>query len=377
MFVGGSASAQPVPRRGADAQTGPGARPVNAEVVVLAPSASGMGTVLLGVDPNRAGEARVIAVLPETGGVLRELGGLAAIVSPAGGTLRVFNRDGVQTLFIESESGFGRDGRGPARFSPGLVDAVVDETGMVYSTHALDGRVYWLDPATGTSGVLADLGELSGEPDLVRDPGMMKIVDGRLYVQVRRNEDTLVLERLSSLAVIELATGELVDADPLRDGAQAIELTGPWPRLKMRIEPGTGRLLVSATGPNSHSFKQLGGIEAVNLETLASEGYVAEEVANMSAVIPTGEGVGFVMGHTDIVASSHLARYEGGFTVGPDVAFELFAFMESFAYSPWHGLLFMPTADGRLRVIDEVSERDRWEVALPGRAIDMELMIWR
>ncbi len=146
--------------------------------------------------------------------------------------------------------------------------AVVDPT----TAYVSDRSLHWLirlDLVTGALVQAVDprpLGVSAG----VLMPETMLVDSGRLYLQLRR---PLGSNQVSGVAVIDLASEAIVDADPVQRGEQSIALAGSEPRFKMQIIPETNRLMLSATG----ALLDAGGLETIDLDTLQSEGLALED----------------------------------------------------------------------------------------------------
>jgi hypothetical protein len=123
---------------------------------------------------------------------------------------------------------------------------------------------------------LADFADEDGLCEMSR----MQIEDGFLYVQIQRMfrqdwPDPWVPSPPSYLAVIDLATEELVDVDAVTPGMQGIELAGLNPVAPMQIDWNTGDLLVPEAG--QYALIDAAGIERVDLQTWESKGMVITE----------------------------------------------------------------------------------------------------
>ena len=142
---------------------------------------------------------------------------------------------------------------------------------------------------------------------------MMARDGSRLFLQIQRldrNADgTPVLP--SYLAVIDIATDQVLDVDPQQPGLQAIELSGPKPSHKMHVDRTQGRLYVSEPGLTFDPVE--GGIEAVDLDTLQALGYVTSEsqlfVLDLGAFVMVSPVKGYVWTYTDFAALSHLTPF--------------------------------------------------------------------
>jgi hypothetical protein len=187
---------------------------------------------------------------------------------------------------------------------------------------------------------LAPLGAGDGNP--AQDT--MRVHDGRLYLQLAGEPGT---GQPHAIAVIDLASETLVDANPSLPGVQGIALVGTGPRFKMQIVPGANELLVSATG----AFHDDGGLERISLATLTSQGLeVFEQIeagADMGAFVQMNGSRGWLVFSTDLLLSSHLHAYT--FETGME-SFEadvsLNYFVPHLVYAPQSDTLFWPEPDG-------------------------------
>jgi hypothetical protein len=251
-------------------------------------------------------------------------------------------------------------------------DIAVVDPDTAYVTRRSASALLRVDLGTGDTTPAVDMTPLGvSEGDLAMET--MLVHEGRLYVQLPRLSSPLA----SYLAVIDLATEQIIDADPGRLGPQAIELMGTPPRLKMQIVPGTNRLLLSATG----SSLDFGGFESIDLGALQSEGIVLEEWFDVSlndlgpfAMIDGDRG--WYSGSTDIVLSSHLHEFTlsgGGLTI--EAASELFYFAPHVVYDASTDTLFWPVPNG-LRAFDATTavERTTRATALSGDPTDIALL---
>jgi hypothetical protein len=138
------------------------------------------------------------------------------------------------------------------------LDIKVVSPELAYVTRGGARQLLEVDLAAGTTREGVDLSVLA-DADGVPDQGTMAVHDGRLFIQLRRvNFDDPAPFPQPFVAVVDLASNQLVDVDPGRAGLQAIELDGTFPKMKMQVVEQTGKLLVSATG----GFFDDGGIES-------------------------------------------------------------------------------------------------------------------
>ncbi len=303
--------------------------------------------LLTAVDDAQGGRGQLRAFLakpgfePRGGGVpvgngaiLREAFGRVFALSRVSGTLTVLDsRRGsrrVYSLGLNSEP----------------VDIAVVSPGTAYITLWRGTGILRLDLRTG---VLEEAVDLSGfaDADGSPEPGMMIVEGGRLFVQIRRyHEDApFGIAAPAYLAVVDLATEELLDTDAAAPGVQAIELQGTAPKHRMQVVEESRRLYVSATG----AFFDEGGIEAIDLDTLRSEGLVIREVdgltgADLGAFILTTPEQGFLVYSTDLDLSSHLKAFtlEGGVEEGPELHVSVGYFVPSMEADMERRTLFVP-----------------------------------
>lgn len=207
-----------------------------------------------------------------------------------------------------------------------------------------NARFLWrLDLESGARVDAVDLAPLgAGDGNPAQD--MMLVHEGRLYLQLAGEPGT---SQPHALAVVDLASETLVDADPDLPGIQGIALVGTGPRFKMQIVPGANQLLVSATG----AFHDDGGLERIDLTNLTSMGLeVFEQIeagADLGAFVQLDGSRGWLVFSTDLLLSSHLHPYT--FETGMD-PFEADVLLDYFVphlvYVRPSDTLFWPEPDG-------------------------------
>jgi len=238
------------------------------------------------------------------------------------------------------------------------IDLAVVSSDVAYITRDGSSRLLKLDPTNGATSESVDLA-LFADPDGNPDLGWMAVYEGRLYVQVRRiDKGAFVPPAL--VAVIDIASEQIVDVDPVQPGVQAIELAGLAAKRDMQILTETRELAVLSSGGNNDA----GGIERIDLDTLQSTGLVVAEVdgttgTDLECMLFTRPTGGYLNAKTDIVLSSHLH----GFSVGTGVDSTqlngaLFYEVERMVYDSTTDVFFLPEGgsygDG-IRVFDAVS----------------------
>jgi hypothetical protein len=200
-----------------------------------------------------------------------------------------------------------------------------------------------LDLETGTATQAVDLGPLA-DPDGVPDMGTLALHHRRLFVQLRRLDDEAGgFAPPAMLAVVDVPSETLVDVDPVAPGLQGIALEGTSPRFRMQVVPRTPWLFVSATG----GFFDAGGIEAIDLRTLRSDGLVIREAdgnvgADLGAFVMVAPDRGYLTYSTDLLLSSHLHEFTLAGAIGPELNVSLDYFVPALAHDRQSGHLFVP-----------------------------------
>ncbi len=204
------------------------------------------------------------------------------------------------------------------RFAQGIrpIDIAMTDADTAYITCDSSSKLIKLDLSNGSRQESVDLSRFAdadGNPDL----GWMSVHEGRLFVQVRRiNLGAFVPP--AYLAVIDLASEQILDTDNNTPGIQAIELQGMAAKRTMQVIEETRRLGVLSSGGNLDD----GGIELINLDTLRSEGLVVNEATeetgtDLESFLFTRPDRGFFNAMTDIVLSSHLTPFSVADGVNP------------------------------------------------------------
>ncbi len=138
-----------------------------------------------------------------------------------------------------------------------------------------------VNPSTG-----AALGTISlaafADGDGLCEMHRMILVGNRLFVELQRMyrqswPDPWVPEPPSMLAVIDIHTRQLLDADPAMPGVQGIALAGTNPIAPMAVDPASGLLVVPEAG--QYGVADVAGLERVNTTSLQSLGFLATEAA--------------------------------------------------------------------------------------------------
>lgn len=202
-----------------------------------------------------------------------------AVVRVHGGLLYVVNRAGCDNIEVvdpatgavlrELSVGNGSNPQDIAVISPG----------RAYVSRYETNELIEIDLNTGArldSISLAAFADADGLCEMHR----MHLIGDRLFVELQRMvrhswPDPWVPEPPSLLAVIDLRTRQLVDADPVLPGVQAIALAGTNPVAPIVEDPENGDLLVPEAG--QYGVIDAAGIERIDPVTLRSEGFLARE----------------------------------------------------------------------------------------------------
>jgi hypothetical protein len=250
--------------------------------------------------------------------------------------------DGTVTLFTSH-------GRVERRFELGADSQLEDMAAVgrcsAFITRRNATRLLHLDLCTGATRETVDFGAFA-DADGIPDLGTMALDRGRLFVQVRRyNEDAPArFAPPAYLAVVDVASEQLVDVDPALPGVQAIELAGTSPKHRMQVVDGVRRLYVSASGGSFDA----GGIEAINLVTLRSLGLVIREFdgmvgADLGPFVMVTPEIGYLVYTTDLTLSSHLHRFSVRGDVDPEeLNVSVDYAVPALAHDPIAGTLFVP-----------------------------------
>lgn len=268
--------------------------------------------------------------------IARHFYGLHYVVNRSAGTIQVIDPDTfdtVRTLTVGANS------------KP--QDILVVAPDRAYVSRYESTLLHEIDPVSGTLRDTIDLGGFA-DADGLPEMAMMAQDGNRIFVQIQRVDRMVTGNpvRPSYLAVIDIRTNELLDLDPDRPGPQGVTLNGPIPSFSMHVDSVRRRLVVSTPGPR---LDVSGGIEEIDLDALQSLGFIySEERAgvDLGGFVMISPDRGYVLGHTDIVASSHLAVFDRD-PEAPgqgEIYTSLFVHNDQLAYDPVTGLLYYPDA---------------------------------
>ena len=264
------------------------------------------------------------------------------------------------------------------------LDIAVVSPETAYVTTSTSTQLLRLNLDTGAVQHVLDIAGFVN-PGGVLTAGMMEVDAGRLLIQVTRFESLAAgaagaADPTGYLAVVDIASEQLVDVDPIQEGIQAIALQGTYPKYKMNLLRDTRRLYLSASG----AFFDAGGLEEVDVGALASLRLVIAEAdgntaADLGSFVMVAPDRGFLVSSTDFAPSSHLARFSLAGGVQPEELFVTVPYrVPTMVHDPQTHTIFIPDG-GRANGV-WVFDADSGELLnldplpLGGPATDIELL---
>jgi len=191
------------------------------------------------------------------------------------------------------------------------IDIAIVDANTAYVSRRGATHLLRVDLNTWSTQAVVDLSPLA-DSDGIPEMTWMAVHDGLLLVQLERfsNGDPFGYIPPATLAVVDLASEQLLDLDPVAPGIQGLELVGTAPKHKMQIVSDPYTLYLSASG----GFFDEGGLEAVDLATLQTNGLILQEadgrigadLGSFTLVSPTD---GYLVFSTDLIQSSHLVDF--------------------------------------------------------------------
>lgn len=204
----------------------------------------------------------------------------------------------------------------------------------------------------------------------------MERVGDRLFVQLQRLDQNFDPVPPSLLAVVDIRTDSLIDAESLTPGVQGIALLGTWPNHKMQAEREARRLYVSTPGP----LLDGGGIEEIDLDTLESNGWITSEAqigGDMTGFVLGSPDLGYVLTHTDWTLSSHLTAFSRVDGSHQGEKFVTFAQVDSLAFDRETGQLFFTDPNAGVRVFDAATGIQLTSTRLGNGVFPMDVLVAR
>ena len=257
----------------------------------------------------------------------------------------VVNGEPIHDLQIIDPETFETVRRIPFPGAPNPQDVLVLGDGSAYVSFYDSANLLRVDLATGATVATIDL-SLFADPDGRPEMSHMARDGNHAFVQLQRIDFSKVIgpQENGLLAVVDITTDQLIDADSIEPGIQAIELAWSLPEFAMQIE---GRLLYLSEPGAYHDV--MGGIEAVNLDTLTPSGllYVEKTMGafQMGGFLFVSPTRGYFLHHTDFALSSHLVSFSRETGTFLDEHFVCFGLTEEVAHDVETGLIFFPDSE--------------------------------
>lgn len=204
-----------------------------------------------------------------------------AVIRVHGGRLYVVNRLGCDNVEVIDPAGWGVVREFSVGSGSNPQDIAVLSPTRAYVSRYESNDLLEVNPSTG-----AQLGTISlasfADVDGLCEMHRMQVIGNRLFVELQRMHrqswpDPWVPVAPSLLAVIDLDTRQLVDANPSLPGVQGVALAGTNPIAPMQVDPATGYLLVPEAG--QYGVIDAAGLERVDPVSLQSMGFVVTEAA--------------------------------------------------------------------------------------------------
>ncbi len=197
-------------------------------------------------------------------------------------------------------------------------DLIFAAPDKAYVTLYEERELLIVDPSVGPScdGFVRgsiDLGTLA-DADGIPEMDTGAILDGKLFVTLQRLDRFAFFlpSDFSSIAVIDVATDRLIDADPTSDALDAIVLAGknPFTGGQGLMLDADGNIVVNDVG----SFGDLtdGGIERIDPRALRSLGFLMTEAelgGNLTDFVLVDETTGYAV-VTDLRFFNYLVRFD-------------------------------------------------------------------
>lgn len=200
-----------------------------------------------------------------------------AAVRPQGGQTYIVGRFGCDFVHIVDAVTFATLAQWSTGSGTNPQDVEVVSPTRAYVSLYERSYLLILNPLDGQHVGSIDL-SIFADADGLPEAAEMARVGDRLFVCLQRLDRPggYVPANPSYIAVVDLATDQLVDTDPGTPGTQAIVLTGRNPFSELAVDPVRGKLYVAESG--SHAALD-GGAEFVDPVDLRAEGFFITEQA--------------------------------------------------------------------------------------------------
>lgn len=303
--------------------------------------------------------------------------GMNSLLRHAHGKLYALSDDGTITV-IDADSWSVDHVFSFGAANPPMDIAVIDST-RAYVTRASSTHLERLDLGSGALIPVVDLSAFA-DADGIPDLGLTALFEGRLFIQLPRKFRCGEATNPPVLAVVDVNSEQLVDADPIAPGVQAIDLDGACPGRKMPVVAQTRTLWVSAGG----GYNDVGGYERVNVDTLESMGmFIIEHTdidSDIGPLIMVAADRGYVVSGTDSTLSSHVRSFTLAGGLDPAEHHTSLGYdLPEMEYDPPTGHLFVPDGqfDSQGIIVFDASTATRLTptpIAVTGMPTDVELI---
>ncbi len=204
-----------------------------------------------------------------------------AVLRVEGGLVYAVNRLGCDNVEVIDPAGWSVIREFSVGSGSNPQDIAIISTTRAYVSRYESNDLLEVNPSTGAqTGTisLASFADIDGLCEMHR----MEVYGNRLFVELQRMHrqpwpDLWLPVVPSLLAVIDLTTRQLVDADPATPGVQGIALAGTNPIGPMQVDSATGCLLVPEAG--QYGVIDTAGLDRVDPVSLRSLGFVVTEAA--------------------------------------------------------------------------------------------------
>lgn len=212
-----------------------------------------------------------------------------------------------------------------------------------YVTRYDEAELWEVNPQTGEVTDTIDL-SLFADADGIPEMTYMARDENHGYVQLQRVNQDGFFEPVppSYIAVIDLSTNEVVDVDDVTPGTQAIALAGTNPGTPMQIDHAANELYVRCIGDFG---TYTDGIEIVDLDALASAGWMLEEATLGRDVGPfrvVSDTRGYVLTSDDFFFTTTLAEFDPSTGEHLGDLHTVNAYSDALAEDDQTGLLYFP-----------------------------------
>jgi hypothetical protein len=225
------------------------------------------------------------------------------------GYVYVVNRAGADNIqILDPDAGFSTVRQFTTGNGSNPQDIAFASPTKMYVTRYESNTMWIMNPQTGAQTGSVDLSSFA-DADGLCEMQFLFLYHGRLFVTIQRmdRDNFWAPSGTSYLAVIDVATDALIDADPGTTGVQGITLANANPFSEIQLDPWSGHLYVACAG---YWGLNDGGVELIDPVSLASAGTMFAESAALGDVLDAeiiNNDIGYCLiqnasFHTDLIA---------------------------------------------------------------------------